>query len=89
VAHRLERRVADEMRDALLAAGQEIVDAQDVVTLPQQALAKMRAQEAGAAGHQNAARSQAFRHPLLTDDDCRACAKRVPAGRSWLSNCFY
>ena len=37
-----------------MGAGEEIIDADDVGALVQQALAEVRAQEAGAAGHQNA-----------------------------------
>jgi hypothetical protein len=45
--------MAGEVRDVVLVAGEEIVDAEDVVTLGQQALAKMRTQEAGPAGDQD------------------------------------
>ena len=54
VAHQLEMRIAQQMRDVVLAAGEEVVDAQHVVAVAQQALAQMRAEEAGAAGHQHA-----------------------------------
>src|SRR5262249_45187350 len=49
---RLEIGGAQQMRDVVLAAGEIIVDTQHVVALRQQALAQMRTQEAGAAGHE-------------------------------------
>ncbi len=52
VAHRLEMRMADEMRDVVLATGEIVVHAQHVVAVAQQPLAQMRSEEAGAAGHQ-------------------------------------
>jgi hypothetical protein len=54
VPHRLEQRRRQQMRDVVLAPGEVIVDAQDVVPLRQQPLAQMRAEKPGAAGHQNA-----------------------------------
>ena len=52
VAHRLEVRIAEQVRDVVLAPGEVVVDAQHVVAVAQQAFAQMRAEEAGAAGHQ-------------------------------------
>src|SRR5262249_19056237 len=54
VTHQLEAIVADEMGDVALGAGEEIVDADEVGATLQQALAQMRAEKAGTAGHQNA-----------------------------------
>src|SRR6185437_14862530 len=54
VAHRLEIRVRQQMRDVGLAPGEVIVDAEYVVAPGQQALAEMRAEEAGAAGDEDA-----------------------------------
>ena len=42
------------MLDVALAAGEEIVDAEDVVALRDQPIAQMRAEKPGAAGDQNA-----------------------------------
>jgi hypothetical protein len=42
--------MVDQVRDVVLVAGEEIVDAEDVITLGQQAFAKMRTQEASASG---------------------------------------
>ena len=50
----LEIRPVEQMRDVGLLAGEEIVEADDVVSLLDQPLAQMRAQKAGPAGHQNA-----------------------------------
>ena len=43
-----------QMRDVALGAGEEIVDADEIGAALQQALAQMRAEKAGPAGHQNA-----------------------------------
>ena len=53
VTYQLEPLSADEMGDVALGAGEEIIDADDVRAPLQQALAQMRAEEAGAAGHEN------------------------------------
>ena len=43
-----------QVRDVRLAAGEEVVDAEDVVAFRDQPLAEVRAEKAGAAGDQNA-----------------------------------
>jgi len=53
VAHQLEMRIAEAGGDIVLVAGEVVVDAQHVVACRQQALAEMRAEKAGAAGHQD------------------------------------
>ena len=50
VTHQLEPLVVEQREDVFARAREEIVDAQHVVAVGQQALAEMRAQEAGAAG---------------------------------------
>ena len=50
VAHQLEVRVVQQVDDVVLGAGEEVVDAQHVVAVGQQAVAQVRAEEAGAAG---------------------------------------
>ena len=52
VTHDFEARVAEQMFDVLPPAGVVIVDAQDFVAFGQKPLAKMRADETGAAGYQ-------------------------------------
>ena len=54
VAHRFEIGLAQKRGDVVLAAGKVIVHAKHVVAFGDQALAEMRAEEAGAAGHENA-----------------------------------
>ena len=54
VAHQLEARVAQEVRDVALGPREEVVDAKDVVAALDEPFAKMRAEEAGAPGHQRA-----------------------------------
>ena len=54
VAHQLEFRVGEEVRDIGLVAGEEIVGANDFMAVVQQSLAQMRAEETGASGHQDA-----------------------------------
>ncbi len=53
VPHRLEMRVGEQRRDVVLAAGEIIVDAQDVVAVGAQPLAQVRAEKPGAAGDEN------------------------------------
>src|SRR5450755_1694784 len=53
VPHQLEAGMPDEMRDVVLVAGEEVVDAENVVAIRQQAFAEMRTQEAGPAGDQD------------------------------------
>src|SRR5260370_23024 len=43
----------DQMYDIRFAAGEEVIDAEDVVTFQYQAITQMRAQKACAARHQN------------------------------------
>jgi len=54
VPQQLEIRPFQQMRHVGLLAGEEIVQADDVVLLFREPLAEMRAQETGAAGDQNA-----------------------------------
>jgi hypothetical protein len=53
VTHQLEEVVAQQPLDVLFRAGEEIVDGQNFVAVVDQALAKMRADEARAPGHQD------------------------------------
>ena len=52
--HQLEVRLAQEPRDVGFLAGEEIIDAHDIVPFVDQPLAQLRPQEPGAAGDQNA-----------------------------------
>jgi hypothetical protein len=45
--------MVDEVRNVVLVAGEEIIDAKDVVAVCKQAFAKMRTQEAGPPGDQD------------------------------------
>ena len=54
VAHRLEMRVSKEVRNVVLAAGEIIVDAENIVAGSEQAFAEMGAEETRPAGHQHA-----------------------------------
>jgi hypothetical protein len=53
MAHQLEARMLQEVIDILFGAGEKIVDAEDCVTIFEQALAKMRSKEAGASCDEN------------------------------------
>ena len=55
MAHQLEARMSQERRDIAARSGEEIVDAEYVVSPRDQAFAQMRADEAGSAGDQYAA----------------------------------
>jgi hypothetical protein len=65
VAHQLEPRVGEEVGDVAPAAGEEVVDAKDVVVAGDEAVAEVRTQEPGAARHQNFS----F-HPLTSGRRC-------------------
>ena len=49
MTHRLEVRVAVQMRDVVFSPREVVVDAQHIVALREQGLAEMRSKEAGAA----------------------------------------
>ena len=51
--NQLEPRVADQMCDILLRAREEIVDADDIVALLDQPIAKMAAEKAGTSRNEN------------------------------------
>jgi hypothetical protein len=53
VLQKMEARAGLEMRDIGAAPGVEIVEAHDLVPLPDQPLAQMRTEEAGAAGDEH------------------------------------
>jgi hypothetical protein len=53
VAQQLETRVAEQMADVLLAAREEVVDADDIVPVGQEAITQVRAEKTGAAGDQH------------------------------------
>lgn len=53
MAQRLEARVAEQRRHVLLGAGEIVVDAQDVMTEFDQALAQMRTEETRATGYED------------------------------------
>jgi len=50
VAHQLKARVTQQVRDVGFAAGEEVVYAQNVVAIVNEAVAKVRTKETGAAG---------------------------------------
>ncbi len=54
VAHQLEIWVIEEMGDVVLGAGEEVVETDDVVAFGEQTPAEMAAEEAGAAGDEDA-----------------------------------
>ena len=60
MAHQLEARVPEQMRDVVLVAGEEVVDAEHVVAFVDQPVAEMRAEKAGAAGDENSLHEKWF-----------------------------
>lgn len=54
VAHPLEVWVMQQMQDVVFGAGEEVIQADHIVAAVQQALAQMRAEEAGAASDERA-----------------------------------
>ena len=49
----LEMRIIEQMNDIVLRAGEEVVKTDDIVTLGEQTLAQMRAEETGTAGDEH------------------------------------
>jgi hypothetical protein len=58
--YQLEPRLHHKMRDIRLGASKEIIDAKDIMSLGEQAFAKVRTQKAGTARNKN---SVHFSHP--------------------------
>ena len=54
VADEIEARMAEQVRDVRLAAGEQIVDAEHVVPLPDQPVAQMRTQKSRTTGDEDA-----------------------------------
>jgi hypothetical protein len=54
VAHELEIEVGQQVLDIAAAAGEEVVDAKDLMTRRYQSVAEMRAEKPGATCHQYA-----------------------------------
>ena len=54
VTHKLELRVLVQMLDIAFAAGKEVVGTKHLVALIEQTVDEMRADKAGAPGHENA-----------------------------------
>ena len=52
MTHQLEVRVVEQMQDVFFGASEEIIQADDIVAVVQQALTEVRAEEASAAGDQ-------------------------------------
>lgn len=52
VAHQLKMWIIQQVRNVVFRASKEIVDADDIVTLGKQTLAKVRAKKAGATGNE-------------------------------------
>src|ERR1700738_5288994 len=80
VAQRLEMRVAKQRREVVLAAGEVVVDAQDVVALGEEPLAQMRAQKPPPAGDENALADDTHGR-ALTPGPATAAARGMPGGR--------
>ncbi len=62
VTHEFEAGMADQVPDVLLRTGEEIVDAEHIVTERKEAVTQVRAKETGAAGDQN---TSTIRHQSL------------------------
>lgn len=54
MAHQLEVWVIEQMQDVVFGAGEEVVQADDIVAVVQQSFAQVRAEEAGTAGDERA-----------------------------------
>jgi hypothetical protein len=62
VANELESRVRYEMGHVVAASRVEVIDAQHIGAVCKQALAQMRAEEAGSAGDENSAHVSSLQH---------------------------
>lgn len=56
VPQQLEARMGEQVSDVILAASEEIVDAEDVMAIRDQAVAEVRAEKTGAAGDEHTAK---------------------------------
>jgi len=54
MAHQLKVRPSEKMRDIVLGAGKEVIEAKDIVAAFHQSVAEMRAEKAGATGNEDA-----------------------------------
>jgi len=68
VAEQLERRVTHHLRQICPPAGEEIIDAEDFLSLVQQHLAQVRSEKSGATGDENPLAHDTHAFPLLGFD---------------------
>ena len=61
MADEFEAGVTDEMLDIGLAPGEEIIEADDIVTLSDQAITEVGTEESGSAGDENTQREEKLR----------------------------
>jgi hypothetical protein len=89
VTDELEMVVTEEVLDISARSGKEVVEAGDFVAVSQQTFAKVRAQEAGAAGHQDAFHSGWVAGVTRLDKRCLKSASgeapRAEAGRACMA----
>ncbi|GMV11161.1 MAG: hypothetical protein AMXMBFR55_28950 [Gemmatimonadota bacterium] len=74
MAHELEALVPHQVRDVVGVAGDEVVEPDDLVPLPQEAVGEVRPQEAGGAGDEDA------HQPPLPMESYRKPSARILAG---------
>jgi len=71
VADELEIRVYHQMRDVAFSPGEIVIQANDFVSLVEQAFAEMGAEEAGTAGDQNSHGGFLTTRPESSNPNCR------------------
>src|SRR5271163_797295 len=64
MSKQFKARITQQLRDIMFRTRVEVVDAQNFVTLPDKALAQVRAQESSATGYQNSLLNAAAFHVL-------------------------
>ncbi len=80
VAHQLEVGVVEQVGDVVLGAGEEVINADDVMAVGEEAFAQVAAQEAGAAGDEDAF-AQRVVHVSLPRKSPRPVMRRTSPGR--------
>ncbi len=83
--HQLEARMVEQVLDVALGAGEEVVDAQDVMALLDEPVAQVAAQETGAAGHEHLLGGVVLAHAA------KSLRKKNQLGccGSWVVRCSY
>jgi hypothetical protein len=75
VPHELEARIAHQVRDIQFRAGVKVINTQNIVALPDESLAQVRAEKSGSAGD----------HDPLVSPVALHVFSSFPAARQWIA----